>query len=108
MSDTTPNNGNRTDQKWDENPSNTGEVREPADNPEAAEERATEQHSDEHHAANETDPNGYTGTGSHSAASEPEAAACEPVPVKPFGSVSVAAWCSSECCSVARSSAPSG
>lgn len=73
MSDTTPNTGNRNDQTWDENPSNNGEVREPADNPEATEARATEQHSDEHHAANETDPNGFTGTGSHAAASEPEA-----------------------------------
>ncbi|SDK29063.1 hypothetical protein SAMN05216282_104197 [Cryobacterium psychrotolerans] len=73
MSDTTPNNGNRNDQNRDENPSDAGEAREPADSPESAEEHATEQHSDEHHATTETDPNGYTGTGSHAAASEPEA-----------------------------------
>lgn len=63
MSDTTPNNGNRNNQNWDENGSNTGDG------------RSDEQQADEHHAAaTETDPNGFTGTGSHSAASEPEAA----------------------------------
>ena len=72
MSDTTPNNGNRNDQNRDENPSDAGEAREPTDSPES-----TEQHSDERHAATETDPNGFTGTGSHAAASEPEAASAD-------------------------------
>jgi len=77
MSDTTPNDGNkydgnRNDENRNDNPDTTGEVREPVDTPETADQRADEQHSDEHHAVSETDPNGYTGTGSHAAASEPE------------------------------------
>ncbi|TFB48437.1 hypothetical protein [Cryobacterium tagatosivorans] len=78
MSDTTPTDGNRNDGKrndenWTDNPENTGEVREPVEQPEHVEQPEPVEHAgtDEHHAAAGTDPNGFTGTGSHAAVSEP-------------------------------------
>lgn len=66
MSETTPNDGNRTTDA----PENSGAIPE-LDYPETVvAQRADEQRTDEHHAATETDPNGYTGTGSHAAAAE--------------------------------------